>query len=62
LRCWPISGGNLTRKSSLGHAYAVAGKFSQAWSILAALRAAAAGRRGHRGSARALRMAGKCLS
>jgi len=37
----PISGGSLNRKSSLGHAYAVAGKGSQARSVLASLRAAA---------------------
>jgi eukaryotic-like serine/threonine-protein kinase len=38
----PISGSSLNRKSSLGHAYAVAGKLSQARSVLASLRAAAA--------------------
>ena len=38
----PISGASNNRKSSLGHAYAVAGKIGQARSILAALRAAAA--------------------
>jgi TolB-like protein/Tfp pilus assembly protein PilF len=38
----PISGVSLNRKSSLGHAYAVAGKVTQARGILAALRAAAA--------------------
>jgi len=38
----PISGSSLNRKSSLGHAYAVAGKVRQARSILAALRAASA--------------------
>jgi tetratricopeptide (TPR) repeat protein len=37
----PISDGSLNRKSSLGHAYAVAGKVSQARTILAALGAAA---------------------
>ena len=38
----PISGGSLNRKSSLGHAYAVAGKTAQARKVLADLRAAAA--------------------
>jgi serine/threonine-protein kinase len=38
----PITGSSLNRKSSLGHAYAVAGKIGQARSVLAALRAAAA--------------------
>jgi len=37
----PISGSGLNRKSSLGHAYAVAGKTARARSILAALRATA---------------------
>jgi serine/threonine-protein kinase len=37
----PISGASNNRKSSLGHAYAVAGKVSQARGVLAALRAAA---------------------
>src|SRR6185503_3635531 len=36
------SAGSLNRKSSLGHAYAVAGKVGQARNVLAALRAAAA--------------------
>jgi hypothetical protein len=39
----PISGSSLNRKSSLGHAYAVAGKTARAQSVLAALRAEAAG-------------------
>jgi serine/threonine-protein kinase len=38
----PISAGSLNRKSSLGHAYAVAGKVGQARIVLAGLRAAAA--------------------
>jgi eukaryotic-like serine/threonine-protein kinase len=39
----PISGGgSLNRKSSLGHAYAVAGKVTRARNVLAALRTAAA--------------------
>jgi len=38
----PISGSSLNRKSSLGHAYAVAGRIAQARSVLAALRAATA--------------------
>ncbi len=38
----PISATSLNRKSSLGHAYAVAGKTAQARSVLAALRDAAA--------------------
>ena len=38
----PISGSSLNRKASLGHAYAVAGRFAQARSVLAALRAATA--------------------
>jgi serine/threonine-protein kinase len=40
----PISGGSLLRKSSLGHAYGVAGKRAQAREVLASLRQAAAGR------------------
>ena len=38
----PISGSSLLRKSSLGHAYAVAGRTAEARSVLAALRTAAA--------------------
>src|SRR5882724_2162725 len=38
----PISGSSLNRKSSLGHAYAVAGRTARARSVLAALRAATA--------------------
>jgi eukaryotic-like serine/threonine-protein kinase len=38
----PISGSSLNRKSSLGHAYAVAGKVDRARSILTSLREAAA--------------------
>jgi serine/threonine-protein kinase len=38
----PISGSSLNRKSSLGHAYAVAGKVDRARSILTSLRQAAA--------------------
>ena len=37
----PISGSSLLRKSSLGHAYAVAGRTTEARSVLAALRTAA---------------------
>jgi serine/threonine-protein kinase len=37
----PITGSSLMRKSSLGHAYAVAGKTARARSVLAALREAA---------------------
>jgi tetratricopeptide (TPR) repeat protein len=40
----PISGGALNRKSSLGHAYAVAGKSARAQSVLADLRGDAARR------------------
>ena len=40
----PISGVSLNRKSSLGHAYALAGKTTQARSVLTALRAEAARR------------------
>jgi serine/threonine protein kinase/tetratricopeptide (TPR) repeat protein len=40
----PISSGALNRKSSLGHAYAVAGKSARARSVLAELRAEAARR------------------
>ena len=39
----PLSSSSLNRKSSLGHAYAVAGKTARARKVLAALRAAAAG-------------------
>ena len=38
----PLSGSSLNRKSSLGHAYAVAGKVAQARGVLAAFHAAAA--------------------
>jgi TolB-like protein len=38
----PLSGSSLNRKSSLGHAYAVAGRTARARSVLAALRAATA--------------------
>jgi serine/threonine-protein kinase len=38
----PISGGSLNRKSSLGHAYAIAGSTARAQGVLAALRAASA--------------------
>jgi serine/threonine-protein kinase len=38
----PLSGGSLNRQSSLGHAYAVAGKTARARSVLAALQAAPA--------------------
>ena len=38
----PISGSSLNRKSSLGHAYAAAGKTAQARGVLAALGVAAA--------------------
>jgi serine/threonine-protein kinase len=38
----PISGSSLNRKSSLGHAYAVAGKVARARNVLAELRAEAA--------------------
>jgi tetratricopeptide (TPR) repeat protein len=38
----PISAGSLNRKSSLGHAYAIAGNVSRARSVLAELRAQAA--------------------
>jgi tetratricopeptide (TPR) repeat protein len=37
----PISGSSFNRKSSLGHAYAIAGRTTQARGVLAALRAAA---------------------
>jgi len=38
----PLSGSSLNRKSSLGHAYAVAGRVARARNVLAALRTAAA--------------------